>query len=190
MKVKPAKGQSGDLYDLLMDKVRSAIKGKTIDTVAFIWMQGESDAQRGPAGVYEASLRGLIKQLRDDLKRPDLVVVIGRLNDYKSGQAGWDTVHSAQEKVASEDPLGRWVDTDKLDGKKDLHHTVKGYEVMGRRFAAAAVELLAKKDRKDSGDTAIFKKMLAIAEAWANTSYPKKSIDPATQRHSPNLPVR
>ena len=146
VKVKPAKGEAGDLYDLLMGKVKAATQGKTMDTVAFVWMQGESDAQRGLAGVYEESLRGLIKQLRDDLKRPDMVVVIGRISDFKKGEADWDSVRTAQEKVAGADPLARWVDTDNLDGpKKALHHTVKGYEVMGRLFAAKALELLSKK---------------------------------------------
>ena len=138
-------GPIGDLYDLMMVKVREATKGKTIDTVTFVWMQGESDAQRGTAEVYEESLRGLVKQLRDDLKRPDLTVVIGRLSEYRTGQAGWDTVRAAQVKVAESDPLVGWVDTDNINGgKAALHYTQKGYAEMGRRFAAKSIELLAK----------------------------------------------
>lgn len=142
---KKLKGKNGDLYDLLMSKVMAASKGKTFDSVTFVWMQGESDAQRGAASVYEASMRGLIKQMRDDLKRPDLTVVIGRLNEFKKGTPGWDAVRSAQEKVAREDVLAGWVDTDETDGKGGLHHTQKGYAEMGRRFAAKAIELLTKK---------------------------------------------
>ena len=138
--------QVGDLYDVMMTKVHAAIKGKTIDTVVFVWMQGEPNAKLGSAGTYEASLRGLIKQLRDDLKRPDTAFVIGRLSEFKKGEAGWDTVRAAQVKVADDDPRGAWVDTDKInDGKVALHYSQKGYAEMGRRFAAKSVELLTRK---------------------------------------------
>jgi hypothetical protein len=143
--VKKAKGETvpGDLYDVLLKKVKEGIQDKKLDTITFVWMQGESDAQRGPVNVYEASLRGLIKQLRDDLKRPDVRVVIGRLSDFKKGQPGWDTVRSAQEKVVKEDPLAALVDTDDLNGaNNDLHYNQKGYEELGRRFATRALELL------------------------------------------------
>ena len=139
------KGEVGDLYDVLMTKVRDATKGKTVDTVTFVWMQGEADAKRGGEKVYEESLRGLIKQLRDDLKRPDLTVVIGRLSEFKNGDAGWDAVRAAQVKVAEADPSAGWVDTDRInDGKVALHYSQKGYAEMGRRFSAKSVELLAK----------------------------------------------
>lgn len=132
----------GDLYDLLMTKVEAGIKGKKIDTVTFVWMQGEADAQRGGAPAYEANLRGLVKQLRDDMKRPDIAIVIGRLSEYKNGQAGWDTVRAAQKKVAEDDERARWVDTDNInDGKAALHYSQKGYAELGRRFAAKSIEL-------------------------------------------------
>jgi hypothetical protein len=142
---KPAGTKPGDLYDQLMEKVRAAIKGKTIDTVCFVWMQGERDAREGLSAVYADSVRGLVKQLQDDLKRPDLVVVIGRLSDCQKGQAHWDAVRSAQEKVGADNTRFGWVDTDDLNGEKnDLHYTKAGYEELGRRFAAKATELLAK----------------------------------------------
>lgn len=139
------KGPIGDLYDLLMDKVKEATKGKTIDTVTFVWMQGERDSKGEEAKTYEDSLRGLMKQLRDDLKRPDVTVVIGRLSEFKNGTPGWDAVRSAQVKVAESDPLVGWVDTDKInDGKAALHYTQRGYAELGRRFASKSVELLTK----------------------------------------------
>ena len=131
-----------------MTKVKAATKNKSIDTIAFVWMQGESDAQRGLADTYEANLRGLIAQLRGDLKRPDVAVVIGRLSEFKNGQADWDKVRAAQVKVAETDPLASWVDTDKLNAPKvALHYSLKGYEELGRRFAAKAVELANKKPK-------------------------------------------
>jgi len=145
VKAKPGEKGNGDLYDVLMSKVQAAVAGKKIDTVTFVWMQGEADAKTGLAAVYEESLRGLVKQLRDDLKRPDLSFVIGRLSDHRNGTAGWDAVRAAQEKVAREDALGAWVDTDDLNGpKNDLHYTRDGYVELGRRFAAKCAELQAR----------------------------------------------
>ncbi len=139
----------GDLYDRLLVKVNSAIKGKTLDSVAFVWMQGEADAQRGGASVYEASMRGLIEQLRKDLKRPDLVVVIGRLSDYKKGQPDWDTVRAAQVKVGESQPTFGWVDTDDLNGANNgLHYNKTGYAELGRRFADKAVMLITNGGKK------------------------------------------
>jgi hypothetical protein len=146
-KVPPSKTtqQPGDLYDALMARVKPAIEGKAVDTIAFVWMQGERDAKEGLSAVYADALRGLIKQLRDDLKRPDVAFVIGRLSDCNKGDQHWDAVRAAQEKVANDDPRAAWVDTDDLNGPKDaLHYTKDGYEELGRRFATKAIELLSK----------------------------------------------
>jgi Carbohydrate esterase, sialic acid-specific acetylesterase len=135
----------GDLYDALMARVKTALAGKTPDTVAFAWMQGERDAKSGLSASYEEALKGLIKAVRDDLKHPDAVVVIGRLSDHQKGKEHWDAVRAIQEKVATQDPRGAWVDSDDLNGvKNDLHCTQEGFAELGRRFAAKAVEWLAK----------------------------------------------
>src|SRR5581483_12356898 len=64
-KVKAA-GTNGDLYDVLIGQVKKAIAGKKVDTVSFVWMQGERDAKEGLSAVYQESLRGLVEQLRTD----------------------------------------------------------------------------------------------------------------------------
>jgi hypothetical protein len=134
----------GNYYDAMMVKVRKAIEGKKIDTVVFVWMQGERDAMEGISAVYADSLQGLIRQLRDDLHRPEMPVVIGRLSDHLNGNKHWDAVRTAQEKVAASDPKAAWIDTDDLNGpKNDLHLTKEGYLELGRRFAAKAIYLVS-----------------------------------------------
>lgn len=141
----PAPAKCGDLYDRLMDKVRAAVKDKKVDSVSFVWMQGERDAKVGFAPVYAASLKGLVAQLRADLKRDDLTVVIGRLSDNLKNNKGWDAVRAAQVQVAEADALAAWVDTDDLNGPKDdLHYDKAGYEELGRRFAEKTIALLKK----------------------------------------------
>lgn len=139
----------GGLYDNLIAPVKKAMEGKKVDTIVFVWMQGERDAKEGLSAVYADSLRGLIKQLRDDLKRPDMGFVIGRLSDCLNGEKHWDAVRAIQEKVATEDSLGAWVDTDDLNGPQNaLHYTKSGYQELGRRFAAKSIELQSKQAPK------------------------------------------
>mgnify|MGYP000110815181 CR=1 FL=1 len=147
---KPAQGDepraTGDLYDRLMTKVRAAIEGKEIRTVTFIWMQGERDATESHGTVYAESLKGLVKQLSGDLKRDDLNVVIGRLNDHRMNNKGkphWTMVREIQVQVAKELPRADWVDTDDLNGPKNgIHATKDGFNKLGERFAEKAIALI------------------------------------------------
>ncbi len=148
-KWKPAEGPApekvGALYDRLMTAVNAAIEGKELDTISFVWMQGERDAKEGHSTVYAASMKGLIDQLRTDMKRDDITVVIGRLSDCLKNHEHWDGVRAAQVAVAEEDPLGDWVDTDDLNGPNDgLHYNKAGYEELGKRFAEKTIALLKK----------------------------------------------
>ena len=154
-KWKPEHGDApavtGDLYDRLMKKTKEAIKDRKIATVTFIWMQGESDAMKDGA-VYAASLRGLLDQLRTDLGRKDINVVIGRISDFKHPKfPEWDLVRNAEMEIAEADPRGAWVNTDDLNDRKNskgeeikngLHYSVKGYELLGERFADKAIMLI------------------------------------------------
>jgi hypothetical protein len=144
-----AKVKPGDMYAKLMELVQAAVGDRRVDSAAFVWMQGERDAKAGWQSVYEDALRGVVDQLRRDLKRDDLVVVIGRLSDHLKGDANWDAVRAAQEKVADDAKLGAWVDTDDLNdknGKNDLHYTKDGYAELGRRFAVQASKLIRRSE--------------------------------------------
>ncbi|MEC7108943.1 MAG: sialate O-acetylesterase [Planctomycetota bacterium] len=158
---KDPQGQSpktrGDLYDRLMAKVQPAIADKTIESVTFIWMQGERDAKMQWASVYEKSLRGLHQQLSNDLGRDDVGFIIGRLSDFDMQNRrypDWTEIREIQVKVADSAPDFAWVNTDDLNdginraGKKiqnDLHYSGEGYKELGRRFASTALKLIRSK---------------------------------------------
>ena len=126
-----------------MSKVGPAIKGKKIDTVSFCWMQGERDAKERHSAVYAESMKGVIEQLRTDLKQPGMTVVIGRLSDCLKNHDHWEGVRAAQVEVAESDKLADWVDTDDLNGPKDgLHYDKPGYAELGKRFAEKTIGLL------------------------------------------------
>jgi len=85
---------TGDLYNRLMGKVKSATRGKDLATVTFVWMQGERDARENHGDVYAASMRGLVDQLQADMGRDDVGFVIGRLSDCRKG-GHWAMVRKA-----------------------------------------------------------------------------------------------
>lgn len=150
---------NGELYDRLMEQVNPAIKGKKIKSVTFVWMQGERDAREDHGKVYEASLKGLLDQLSGDLQRKDINFVIGRLSDFglkDEGRPSWNLIREVQVKFSNASPRGGWVDTDDLnDGlnkkgkeiKNDLHYSVKGYKLLGKRFADKSIELIKKNNQ-------------------------------------------
>lgn len=159
-KWKPAQGETpektGDLYDQLITRVKTAIKDEKIQTVTFVWMQGERDAREKYGEVYEASLKGLIDQLREDLGRNDINIIIGRISDFdmlNKKYPHWTMVREIQVKVAEAGPRSAWVNTDDLnDGKmkqgkeiiNDLHCSADGYKILGERFAQQAIALIKK----------------------------------------------
>ena len=147
------KAQS-DLYDSLMVNVFSAIENEKIETVTFIWMQGERDAKEKQGDVYEESLIGLYNQLSKDLNRDDMNLIIGRLSDFdlvNKKYKHWTKIRQAQVKVTESNPRFSWINTDDLNdglngrGKKienDLHMSVEGYKTLGERFAGKAIQLI------------------------------------------------
>ena len=167
-KWKPATGDkpkaAGGLYVRMMTKVNAAIKDEQIKTVTFVWMQGERDAREKYGDVYASSLKGLLDQLREDLGRKDINFVIGRLSDFDMSNERfphWTMVRKAQIEVAEADPHGVWVNTDDLnDGinntgkaiKNDQHYSVKGYKILGQRFADKAIELIKNNPKKPDAD--------------------------------------
>jgi hypothetical protein len=145
----------GDLYDRLMAKVNTAIEGKPIKAITFVWMQGENDAKGKHGEVYAQSLQGLVAQLQKDLGRSDLNVVIGRISDYDMGDkvfSHWTMVRKAQVEFAASSKRYGWVDTDDLNGggvnSGSLHYSVEGYKLLGQRFADKAIELISENPNK------------------------------------------
>ena len=74
--------QIGDLYDKLMTKTNEAIGENSVQSVTFVWMQGERDAREQLSDLYLDSFNRVIGQLKTDLGHDQINVVIGRLSDF------------------------------------------------------------------------------------------------------------
>lgn len=144
----------GNLYEALMEKVNRHAPFNQYSSVTFIWMQGETDAREGHGDVYLNSLIDLYSQLGSDLRREDINFVVGRLSDHGIGMdkfPDWINLRQSQMELTKIIPNSAWVDTDDLnDGinkkgeyiNNDLHYSVEGYQVLGERFAEAALRLI------------------------------------------------
>ena len=143
---------NGEEYTRLINAVTDAAQDESFDTVGFIWMQGESDANNRLSEVYEESFRKLIARLEKDLGRDDLYCVIGRINDYARSRPDnehWHRVRAAQVKLGSAKG-NAWIDTDDLNGGSedqpdgDIHFPREGAVIVGQRFADKAIELIGR----------------------------------------------
>jgi hypothetical protein len=147
----PNDKQHGELYPALLETILNETKGKSFDTVTFIWMQGESDGNRGLGEVYAESFLRLLERLKTDLNRKDINFVIGRISDANMDNPGWIKVREVQMKLGEDHEHCGWIDTDDLNGGEegkpggDLHYPKDKIGIVGERFAAKAVELIGKK---------------------------------------------
>ena len=78
----PSPETNGSTYETLTKSTQKVISGKQIDSVSYIWMQGEEDARMGWGSVYEKSFNGVLEKLKQDLKVTKISYVVGRINDY------------------------------------------------------------------------------------------------------------
>ena len=148
-----------EFYQPILDQYQEMLKKHPkLTSVTFCWMQGERDANGGAHAPYKDALKLLISNLRRDLKRRDMNVVIGRIGDYALDRPSCVKVRKAQHEIANEDPRGAWVDVDDLNdrmikGKMQsvVHYNrPDGYITLGRRFARQGHSLVAgKKPAKD-----------------------------------------
>ncbi|WP_071394805.1 sialate O-acetylesterase [Bacillus tuaregi] len=66
----------------------AAFAMETSELVGILWHQGESDSYGERYKTYEGKLRSLLKHLREELKAPDIPIIIGELGHYL-GEVGF-----------------------------------------------------------------------------------------------------
>jgi hypothetical protein len=150
----PSPDKNGTTYDTLIKSTQKVISGKQIDSVTFIWMQGEEDARMGWGSVYEKSFNGVLEQLKQDLNVTEINYVVGRINDYWTtgkGLKDGDLVRATLVKLGEAGPNAAWINTDDLNkgvnpwggyDECDGHYSPHAYRVIGQRFARKACLLI------------------------------------------------
>ncbi len=123
----------GPLFISLMNEVNRVIADHSIESITFVWMQGESDANRTKFKNYQQNFTGLLNSLEKALGRK-FGIVIGRINDHRN-DGYWNRMRNLQMSQIRDKKKLPWVNQDDLNGpSNDLHLPPEGYEELGRRF--------------------------------------------------------
>jgi len=138
-------GKADACYRAMIDETKAALasaksKEITLRPRAFVWVQGESDANAKDAPVYVANLSAMLKSLRTELDAPDLILLLGVNTRFGNGKnAFMPKVVEAQKEVAAALPRARYVDTAGAETlpPSHTHFTATGTLEVGRRFAEA-----------------------------------------------------
>jgi hypothetical protein len=129
----------------MIDEAKAAIasaksKDVTLRPRAFVWVQGESDANAKDAPAYVANLSAMLKSLRTELDAPDLILLLGVNTRFGNGKNPFmPKVIAAQQEVATALPRARYVDTAGAETlpPSHTHFTAAGTLEIGRRYAEA-----------------------------------------------------
>ncbi len=132
-------------YRAMIDEAKAALAAaKSKDLIlrprAFVWVQGESDANAKDSSVYAANLTKMLQSLRADLGAPDLILLLGVNTRFGNGKnAFMPKVVEAQKEVAATLPRARYVDTAGAETlpPSHTHFTAVGTLEIGRRYAEA-----------------------------------------------------
>jgi hypothetical protein len=138
-------GKADPCYRAMIDEAKAALaaaqaKGATLRPRAFVWVQGESDANAKDSPVYGANLSKMLQRLRADLGAPDLILLLGVNTRFGNGKnAFMPKVVEAQKEVAAALPRARYVDTAGAETlpPSHTHFTAVGTLEIGRRYAEA-----------------------------------------------------
>jgi len=153
-------GRKGDLYKVLIEKVKAAQKEADIEIVGFLWQQGGKDMTQVSLGKeYYENLKSLIEGLRKDLNLPNLPAFIGcsvsketlnnidkgQLEQIKKSRPGVEHLILARFKAEEKIPNVKVVVTPNLEKHpKNVHYNTNGQLKLGEYYANSFLEFVSK----------------------------------------------
>jgi len=152
-----APGQDG-MYDQMVAELRKAVtllqeQGHTISFTAFVWIQGESDAQtKELADGYGDRLELLIDDFRKQIARDTMLPIILGVDEQHPWVEAFPQVVDAQQKLARDGQNIIAISMLGLEKADATHLTPKGLEEHGVRLFKACTTLTTKSQRGTQGD--------------------------------------
>ena len=130
------------LYDNAVFHARLAQRTSVLSGV--LWHQGESDCATLCRDTYKERLEQMMKQLRADLKQPDLPLLLGGLGDYLPNypKADWQLNRYTVINDILKDMAEEWENTGYvsaeglLPNSDQLHFNAKALHEFGLRYFA------------------------------------------------------
>ena len=143
---KSAEGAS--LYYSMLNSVEKT--GQPVSGV--LWYQGESDATEIEQAHYTSQMKKLVAAVRHDLRQPTLswvVVQIGRVFDYDSQAAAWNSIQEQQRLLPTKIRNLQVVATIDLALDDTIHISSIAYPRLARRLARLA-DRMVHRNKKES----------------------------------------
>lgn len=137
--------KKGDLYEAAVSRAKVAATAGIIKGV--LWHQGETDtANQKYAETYESRLTKMFADLRQDLGRPNLPIVVGQLGEFLAQSPDkypyGESVRAAIKHIPDVVPNVGYADSTRLGDKGDkLHFSAEAQKEMGVRYAKAMQKL-------------------------------------------------
>ncbi len=139
--------KGGNLYVPAVQRALAAMKGGTLKGI--LWHQGESNAvDQQNAANYGQRLTKMFGDLREDLHASDVPIVVGELGRFLSNEdfPCAAQINAALNSIPQTVPLSSFVTSKGLKDKGDsLHFDTASARELGRRYAAAMIELQKKR---------------------------------------------
>lgn len=135
-----------ELYERMVTRTRAAMAGCNGggELAAMLWYQGETDAmKREDAELYQGRMEALVRDVRRDLGRPDLLVIqVGIATAQYNGKF-LGRVREAQKAVTATVPNVKYVDAMGLPIASDKTHlTTEAQVQLGNMLAKSYLETL------------------------------------------------
>jgi hypothetical protein len=129
-------------WDDCMKRTRIALQSGTLKGI--LWHQGEADSTAALSKIYESKLQALIQRFRTELGAPDVPFLIGQLGRFE--KQPWNEakqqVDAVHQDLARTMPHVAFISSSGLIDKGDgVHFDSASYRELGRRFAAAYLEM-------------------------------------------------
>lgn len=152
-------GPQGACYRALVEETKQALEkaagqGIKLHLRAFVWVQGESDANVKNAPEYSKNLGEMIKTLRTDLNAPEMMALVGVNTNFGEGKNKFmPVIIQQQQELAKRIPHCAYVDTSGVTYANAAHFDTKSTIEIGRRFASALIA--AEKNAPGAPDPAV-----------------------------------
>ncbi|MCX7012334.1 MAG: hypothetical protein NTW86_07190 [Candidatus Sumerlaeota bacterium] len=141
-------------YDNLMSFIHEGValaKEQTgigqVEYCGMLWVQSERDnGTTYTAHMYEANLKGLIANVRQDLGVPNLPFLFADANGAGSREPGSLTglISEGMRRVEKDVPITRLIPISDLPKNGGVHYNTQGQLILGKRFADALLEMRRK----------------------------------------------
>lgn len=149
---------TGPSYKQMIDEIRAALEelnGQSYELAGFVWMQGWNDMiSKTATAEYGDNLVNLAKDLRNELKSPDLPIVVGELGNggpAKPG-SGMAKFRKTQKQAVARIDHASFVITHRFarpaelsPNKRHGHHwfgSAESYFLVGDALGKAMIELI------------------------------------------------